>query len=59
MSGPAINYILLVIPAVFSVVVIAQGLYKISREEKDGPTIFIFGAIFLTLVFATYWFFIK
>lgn len=58
-SGPGISYILLVIPTLFAIVVFVQGLYKIGKNKQDGPVVFGFGCIFLVLIAAAYWFFIK
>lgn len=58
-SGPGITYLLLVIPTLFALVVVGQGVYKISREEEDGKMIAAFGLILLVVILAAYFFFIK
>lgn len=59
LSGPGITYLLMVIPTLFALIVVGQGVYKISKEESDGGLILTFGIIFLLVVVAAYYFFIK
>lgn len=59
LSGPGITYLLLIIPTLFALVVVGQGVYKISREEEDGKMIAGFGLILLVVILAAYFFFIK
>lgn len=59
LSNVGITYLLLLIPTLFALVVLGQGLYKISRDEADGKLISGFGATFLVLIVAAWWFFIR
>lgn len=59
LSGPGITYLLMVIPTLFALVVVGQGVYKISKEESDGGVVLTFGIIFLVVVVAAYFFFIR
>lgn len=59
LSGPGITYLLMVIPTLFALVVVGQGIYKIAKEESDGGLILTFGIIFLLVVVAAYFFFIR
>lgn len=60
LSGPGITYLLMVIPTLFALVVVGQGVYKIVKEEReDGAVITLFGVIFLAIVGAAYYFFIR
>lgn len=59
LSGPGITYLLMVIPTLFALVVVGQGVYKISHEERDGGIVLAFGIIFLIIVVAAYFFFIR
>lgn len=59
LSGPGITYLLMVIPTLFALVVVGQGAYKIVHEESDGGVVLVFGLIFLALVVAAYFFFIR
>jgi len=49
----------MVIPTFFAVVVVGQGIYKITKGEQDGGVVLTFGIIFLALIAAAYFFFIK
>lgn len=59
LSGPGITYLLMVIPTLFALIVVGQGVYKISKEESDGGVILTFGIIFLLIVVGAYFFFIR
>ena len=59
LSGSGITYLLLIIPTLFALVVVGQGVYKISREEEDGKLIAGFGLILLAAIVLAYFFFIK
>lgn len=58
-SSPGVTYILLVIPTIFSLAVVGQGIYKLSRNEADGAVVVGFGILFLALIVAAYFFFIQ
>lgn len=58
-SGPGFTYILLVIPTLFSLAVIAQGVYKLTKHEADGKITVGFGVFFLALIAAAYFLFIR
>ncbi|MBI3385671.1 hypothetical protein HY031_01155 [Candidatus Gottesmanbacteria bacterium] len=58
-SGPGLSYIFLVIPTLFSLAVVGQGIYKMSRNEPDGSVALGFGVVCLVLVGAAYWLFIR
>lgn len=49
----------MVIPTLFALVVVGQGVYKISKEESDGGIITAIGIIFLVMIVAAYFFFIR
>ena len=59
MEGPALTYALLIIPTLFAVAVVSQGIYKATKGEKDGTTVMGFGIVFLLLIGVAYWLFIK
>lgn len=59
LTGPGITYLLMVIPTLFALVVVGQGVYKVSKEESDGGVVLAFGIIFLLVVVAAYFFFIR
>lgn len=58
-SSPGVTYMLLVIPTIFSLAVVAQGVYKLGKHEADGKVALGFGILFLALIAAAYFFFIK
>lgn len=58
-SGPGLTYIFLVIPTLFALAVVGQGVYKKSREESGGGVAIGFGVVFLLLIAAAYIFFIR
>ncbi len=58
-SGPGLTYILLVIPTLFALVVVGQGLYKMNKEQEGGGIAIGFGVVFLLLIGAAYFFFIR
>jgi chromate transport protein ChrA len=59
LAGPGISYLLLVIPTLFAVVVVIQGIYKTAKDQSDGPMVMGFGVVFLAIIAAAYWFFIR
>jgi hypothetical protein len=54
-----LTYALLIIPAIFSVVVIGQGVYKMKKQEKSGLITVILGVSFLLLIPVGYMMFIH
>ena len=58
LSGPGTTYILLVIPTIFALSVVGQGLTKLANGERDGYVALGFGLVFLGAIGATYFFFI-
>lgn len=58
-SGPGLTYILLVIPVLFALAVVGQGVYKMNREESGGGVAIGFGVVFLLLIATAYIFFIR
>lgn len=59
LQGPGLTYLFLVIPTLFALAVVGQGIFKIVKGEKDGGVALGFGGLCLVLVGAAYWFFIK
>lgn len=59
LSNPGIVYALLIIPTLFALAMTGQGIYKMTRDEKDGVVAMGFGVICLVLIGATYLFFIR
>lgn len=59
LQGPGLSYILLVIPTMFALAVVGQGVYKMARAQPDGKVAFGFGVICLALIGLAYYFFIR
>jgi hypothetical protein len=55
----ALTYGLLLLPAMFSLAVMGQGVYKIQKGDESGKIIFGFGVFFLLLIPAAYFFLIR
>lgn len=58
-SGPGVTYALMIIPSLFAMVVIIQGIQKIANNEPDGKIALGFGFLFLALIVAAYFFYIQ
>lgn len=59
LSGPGVTYALMIIPSLFVVVVILQGIEKVSKHEPDGKIAIGFGIAFLVLIVLAYLFYIQ
>jgi hypothetical protein len=58
-SDSGIIYAFLIIPSLFALVVLLQGIEKIIHNNKEGYVATGFGIFFLILITATYIFFIR
>ena len=58
-QSPGVTYVLLVIPAIFSLAVVGQGVYKLTKNESDGGIVVGFGIFFLAMIAAAYFLFIR
>jgi hypothetical protein len=58
-SNLALTYGLLLLPSLFALAVIGQGLVKMKKQEASGKLIVLMGVIFLSLVPAAYFLFIR
>lgn len=59
LSGPGVVYALMIVPTLFVVVVIIQGIEKTVKHEPDGKVAIGFGILFLILIVAAYFLYIK
>ena len=59
MDGPGITYAFLIIPSLFAVVVLLQGVEKIVHNNKEGYVAIGFGVVFLILIALAYIMFIR
>jgi hypothetical protein len=53
-----ITYVLMIIPTLFALSVLVQGIQKIKKNDSDGKIAVGFGIFLLLLVVATYFLFI-
>lgn len=59
LSGPALIYLFLIIPTLFALAVLGQGIVKVSRNEPDGKVALGFGITCVVLIAIAYFFFIR
>jgi hypothetical protein len=59
LSGSGVTYAFLIVPALIALVVIIQGIEKVSKQESDGGVAIGFGIFFMVLIAAAYFLFIK
>ncbi|MFH0864366.1 MAG: hypothetical protein V1858_04765 [Candidatus Gottesmanbacteria bacterium] len=57
-SAPEFLYIALVLPSLFALTLILEGLNKLLKNES-GWTSLAFGIIFLLIIFGVYFFILK
>jgi len=48
---------ILILPTLFGLTLVGEGLNKILRDEKTGWTSVVFGILFIVVVVFAYWFF--
>lgn len=58
-SRPEISYMFLIIPGLFALAVVGQGMNKLLRNEDDGFVALGFGIFLLVLIGLAYWFYIR
>lgn len=58
-SDSGIIYAFLIIPSLFALVVLLQGIEKITHNNKEGYVALGFGIFFIALIVASYYFFIR
>ncbi len=59
LNRPEISYVLLVIPTLFALAVMGQGISKINKSEPEGPVALGLGIFLLILIVAAYFLFIR
>lgn len=59
LSGSGIIYAFLIIPSFFAVVVVLQGIEKLTHNNSEGYVAIGFGVLFLILIAAAYFLFIR
>lgn len=58
-TADAITYVLLIIPTLFALVVVAQGVNKMNSQQSDGKWIALFGLALIAAIAGAYVFFIR
>lgn len=58
-SGSGVTYAFLIVPSLIALVVIIQGIEKITKHEPDGGVAIGFGIFFMVLIALAYFFYIK
>jgi hypothetical protein len=56
-NDPQFLYMILILPSLFGLTLVGEGLNKILKEEKAGWTSIIFGFLFIMVVVFAYLFF--
>jgi len=56
-NDPQFYYIFLVIPFLFGITLIGEGIYKVSKEEWNGLVNIVFGLICIAFVVISYFMF--
>lgn len=55
-QDPQFLYIVLILPSLFGLTLIGEGLNKVLKSEAAGWLSFIFGILFIGVVIFAYWF---
>lgn len=56
-TDPQFLYMVLIIPSLFGITLIGEGISKLYQEEVQGWISIIFGVVFIVLVVLTYFYF--
>lgn len=56
-SDPQFLYMILILPSLFGLTLIGEGINKVAHEEEGGMYPIIFGVLFIVVVIITYLFF--
>ena len=58
-SSSGITYAFMIIPSLFALIVVLQGVDKVSHNRPDGYVALGFGIVFFILIAAAYFLFIR
>ena len=58
-TDPQFLYMILVLPSLFGLTLLGEGIYKIIHEERGGIFSVIFGLMFIGVVIFAYLFFLS
>lgn len=56
-TDPKFLYLILILPGIFGVTLIGEGIYKMLHEESGGIISIVFGIIFIIIAALAYFFF--
>ena len=56
-NDPQFYYVFLVLPSLFGITLIGEGIYKVSKEEWNGLVSLVLGLIFIAFVIVSYFMF--
>ena len=56
-NDPQFYYIFLVLPSLFGITLIGEGIYKVSKEEWNGLINLVLGVVFIAFVVIAYFMF--
>jgi hypothetical protein len=56
-NDPQFLYMMLILPSLFGLTLVGEGIYKIIHDEWNGLVSVIFGILFLAMVVFAYYFF--
>lgn len=59
LSRPEFSYVFLVIPILFCLAMIGQGISQMKQQRKSAPGVIILGVLFMIAVLALYFFIIR
>ncbi len=59
MDSAGITYAFLIIPSLFALIVVIQGIEKITHKDSEGYVALGFGILFFILILAAYFLFIR
>ena len=57
-NQPEFIYVALVLPSLFALTLVVEGLHKILRQESGWTSLF-FGLVFLLIILGTYFFILR
>jgi len=56
-NDPQFLYMMLILPSLFGLTLVGEGIYKCVHEEWNGMVSIFFGMVFITMVVFAYLFF--
>jgi len=59
LNEPQFIYMILVLPILFGLSLVAEGLNKILKEENQGWFSMVLGLVFITIIVSAYFFLLR